>query len=105
MNNALVGKAAAEFTLKDHAASGYIAADNQSGLDVSLKENQSELQTQLEMAGLSLNKVDYIMSKGLDINKFSKESTELAQTDEASTKDLYSTARAFVVCMQKVQSN
>ncbi|RDY31258.1 DUF6240 domain-containing protein [Lachnotalea glycerini] len=104
MDNSLVGKAAAEFTLKDNSASGYIAADSKSGLDV-LKENQSELQTQLEMAGLTLNKVDYIMSKGIDINKFNEENSEMTQTNETSTKDLYSTARAFVVSMQKVQSN
>ncbi len=106
MDNDTIGKAAAEFTLKDKSASGYIVTDNQNGLEL-LKMNKEEFNTQLEDAGLELNKLDYITSNSLNINKFGEEleSKTTNSTDKTSTKDLYSIARAFVVAMQKASSS
>jgi hypothetical protein len=106
MENDTIGKAAAEFTLKDQSASGYIVTDNQNGLGL-LKGSQEEFVAQLEDAGLTLNKVDYMSSKSLNINKFGDEAETQtsALTKEASTRDLYSVARAFVVAMQRAGSN
>jgi len=103
MENDLIGKAAAEFTLKDNGASGYIVTDNQNGLEI-LKQNQSEFDAQLESSGLNLNKIDYMTSKSLNLNKFGEEAKS-DTANETSTKDLYSVARAFVVMMQKSGSN
>ncbi|MFA9376879.1 MAG: DUF6240 domain-containing protein [Lachnotalea sp.] len=106
MENDTIGKAAAEFTLSNKTASGYIVADNQKGLQI-LQDNQSEFSQQLEAAGLSLNKVDYITSKKLNINTFTQEidSTLTNTADETSARDLYSVARSFVVSMHHAGSN
>jgi hypothetical protein len=104
MDSEAVGRAAAEFTLKDHYASGYIVTDNKNGIDA-LKENQDVFYKELEDAGLAPGKIDYFASKSLDINKFSKEQETNSDNAQVSTRDLYSVARAFVVSIQKVQSN
>lgn len=106
MENDAVGKAAAEFTLKNKSASGYIVTDSQKGLDI-LKEGKDEFNAQLEVAGLALSKVDYMTSKSLSLDKFGEEleSDTTNWVDDTSTRDLYSVARAFVVAMQKARSN
>lgn len=104
MENDTIGKAAAEFTLKGKDAFGYVAADNQTGLEI-LKDRQIELESQLESSEVTLNKVDYITSKSLDINNWNNDLESSGGSNESSTKDLYSLARAFVVCMQRSDNN
>lgn len=102
MENDAIGKVVAEFTLKEKVASGYIATDNQEGLDM-LKNSQNEFELQLANSEITLNNMDYITSKNLDINlvKNDIEKTD-DTTNESSSKDLYSIAKAFVICVKKL---
>ncbi|WP_099467376.1 DUF6240 domain-containing protein [Konateibacter massiliensis] len=100
MENEAVGKAAAQFTLKGSSVTGYIAVDNEEGLEL-LKQNGEEWQAQLAASGLEADKIDYITSKSLDINKWKDGQEKSGEDTGISTKDLYSVARAFVVSMQK----
>jgi Family of unknown function (DUF6240) len=100
MENETIGKAAAEFTLKGKNATGYIATDNQDGLNL-LKDRQVGFESQLANSEITLNKVDYIASNSLDMSKWNNDLQSSGETSESSTKDLYSLARAFVVCMQE----
>lgn len=99
MDNELLGKASAEFQIKEGSVSGYIATDNQEGLE-QMKEKQDAFTNQLEKSNLSVRKIDYITSSKLDINAVKKDTQSLEQAEETSSKALYQIAKAFVVAMK-----
>ncbi|KAB1438644.1 DUF6240 domain-containing protein [Candidatus Galacturonibacter soehngenii] len=103
MENETVGKAVAEFVLKDKEAYGYIASDNQSGLNI-LKSNGNVLKNQLEASGISLGKLDFIASKNLDMNQIKHDIEPSEIENQANTKDLYRLAKAFVISIQNQQT-
>lgn len=103
MENETIGKAVAEFVLKDKEAYGYIASDNQSGLNI-LKSNGDILKNQLEESGISFGKIDFIASKNLDINQIKHDIEPSEIENHVNTKDLYRLAKAFVISIQNQQS-
>lgn len=100
MENDAIGKAVAEFELKDKEVYGYIASDNQTGISI-LKNKESVLKGLLDGGGIALGKIDYITSKNLDINHIKNDIEEIEQENQTSTKDLYHLAKAFVTSLQK----
>jgi len=103
MENETIGKAAAEFVLKDKEAYGYVASDNQKGLNI-LKNNGEVMKRQLEESGILLGKLDFITSKNLDINQIKNEVEPSGMESETNTKDLYCLAKAFVISVQSQQA-
>lgn len=104
MENETIGKAVAEFVLKDKEAYGYVASDNQKGLNI-LKNNGEVMKSQLEESGISLGKLDFITSKNLDINQIKNEIEPSGMESETNTKDLYCLAKAFVISVQSQQAD
>jgi hypothetical protein len=100
MESEATGKVGAEFNLKDKSASGYVVTDSQKSLD-SMKQALDGFASQLEQSGITLKKMDYITSKSLNLSKFGEE-VKKDGSEEASTGDLYSVAKAFVISVQRI---
>lgn len=97
MDNEKIGKAAAQFTIKNGAVSGFIAVDNNEGLNV-LKGNKKQLSSIIENQGLKLDRVDYIEARNVDINNISK----APNNKDVNTTDLYKTAKAFIINLKSI---
>lgn len=108
------GKVAAEFEVKDGALSGYIACDNNDGLQ-KLSQGQEDFISSLQDAGFATQSVHYIHSKQLDIHNFTQKNSnettrendtqEQAKTTKVSTRELYQAAKVFIGYIQKSSNN
>lgn len=95
------GDVAAQFTIKNHKVSGYIACATPEGTEA-LQEQSNGLKERLRSAmngfsenGMELDKVGVVHSSELDLNAFQAE--EAPETSEsAQTADLYRIAKAFI---------
>lgn len=95
------GDVAAQFTIKNHKVSGYIACATPEGTEA-LQEHGNGLQERLGSAmegfsenSMELDKVSVVHSSELDLNAFQAE--EVPEVSEsAQTADLYRIAKAFI---------
>ena len=95
------GDVAAQFTIKNHKVSGYIACATPEGTEA-LQEQSNGLQERLRSAmngfsenGMELDKVGVVHSSELDLNAFQAEETP-ETSESAQTADLYRIAKAFI---------
>ncbi|MDE6386560.1 MAG: hypothetical protein K2L82_01995 [Lachnospiraceae bacterium] len=95
------GDVAAQFTIRNHKVSGYIACSTSEGTAV-LQEQSGSLQERLRSAvegltqnGMEIDKVGVVHSSELDLNSFEAEDVQDASST-AQTADLYRIAKAFI---------
>lgn len=112
MWNSTYGKVAAEFEIRDKTLSGYIACDNQEGVEI-LKEGEEDFKNGLESIGLEGNSFHYIHTKQLDLNHFmrgsgNEASGEVKQGEnkedskKVSTDKIYQAVKVFIGHIQKI---
>lgn len=101
LESGTLGKVAAEFSLTDGKISGYIISDTDNAREI-LKENHEYLVSELQSRDNSVEKIEYIKSKGMNLNQFDllKEKEEIGTS--VSTKELYQIAKAFIVTMNHI---
>ncbi len=100
------GNVAAQFTIRNHKVSGYIACSTSEGT-AALQEESGNLQaglrdafSGLEHKEMELEKIGIIHSDELDLNAF--ESEEMQDAGAAvQTADLYRIAKAFITAITK----
>lgn len=95
------GDVAAQFTIRNHKISGYIACSTSEGT-ATLQEQSDSLQERLRSAvegltqnGMEIDKVGVVHSRELDLNSFEAEDTRDVSST-AQTADLYRIAKAFI---------
>ena len=99
MDTAGYGRVTAQFSVRDHTVSGYIACDTEDGTH-RLQEREESLRnalfTDANKAGESLKagSIAIVYSKESNVEVFAGE--EQAQNTQVGTADLYRIARAFI---------
>ena len=100
MDTESYGRVAAQFHVKDHTVSGYIACDSEEGtrrLQEREKTLREELAKSTEPAGESLKtgNIGIVYSRESNVDDFAGE--ERAQGTQIGTADLYRIAKAFII--------
>lgn len=101
------GQVAAEFRIKNGKIEGYIASDSREGLS-QLSQMDQSLRNLLQTEAQEVKNLNFIYSKELDINQFgqsrrqdSKRSEQTETSEKTGTKELYETAKAFIVALKQ----
>ncbi len=104
------GKVAAEFRVGSGQVEGYIGSDSKEGLQL-LSDMEQSLRETLRTESQEVKELHFIYSSQLDINQFgqnrnqeSNHSEKDLMTAETGTKELYETAKAFIISLKSIQS-
>lgn len=101
------GQVAAEFRVGNGKIEGYIGSDSKEGLS-KLSQMDQSFRNLLQTESQEVKDLNFIYSKELNINQFGQsrrqepegsEQTELSET--TGTKELYETAKAFIVALKQ----
>ncbi len=94
------GNIVAQFRLTEEKVQGYIACDNEEGTDALKKEGRFE--EKLAEAGKEAGDIRYLYSEKLD-GTFLYRRHDKSVEDAGSTRDLYETAKLFILSMQDTE--
>lgn len=108
MENDTLGKVAAQFTVTGQTVTGYIAADSSDTVSA-LQGIGETLQEQLKNSGLTLQSMQVIKSKGLDLPAFEdknskalseEQDTETPEEADTDTAACYKAAKALIASIK-----